>query len=276
MTGDSFTEGLGYDFDDTFVGRISARLSEDGVETLNGGVSSYYPGIHLRRTRDLLDIEGLQFDHLVVFLDLSDIHDETLCEDVSSAGRESIKCRNPHPLPVRLRGALERRALVLHSLLRAAERLFQAEPLATGVNRRRGLWTVDPGLFLSYGQEGLARATVHMDALADLLRRHHIGLTIAVYPWPDQIARHDTPSKQALAWSRWAKSQKAGFIDYFPSFLGQASPQETIRRYFIPGDVHWNDAGHRLIADGFLEYYARELRKTLLSARNSSKSGKRL
>ena len=109
--------------------------------------------------------------------------------------------------------------------------------------------------FEAYGREGLELARENMDRLLGLLRKKGIGLTIAVYPWPDQIRHHDRDSKQVVFWSRWAKDNGVGFIDYFPRFIDGAPPREVLDRYFIPGDVHWNEAGHRIIAEGFLEYY---------------------
>ena len=105
------------------------------------------------------------------------------------------------------------------------------------------------------GGEGLELARQNMDRLADLLRARGIALTVAVYPWPDQVRHHDLRSKQAAFWSAWAAAQGAGFIDYFPRFIGATPPDEVLDRYFIRGDVHWNEAGHEVVAQGFLEYY---------------------
>jgi hypothetical protein len=111
--------------------------------------------------------------------------------------------------------------------------------------------------FEAYGREGLELAREDMDRLRGLLRPRGIRLTVAVYPWPDQIRHHDLHSKQVEFWGRWAAANGAGFIDYFPRFIVGASAREVLDRYFIPGDVHWNEEGHRLIAEGFLEYYDR-------------------
>src|SRR5205814_553815 len=64
-------------------------------------------------------------------------------------------------------------------------------------------------------------------------------------------------ARQASFWRRWTADNCAGFIDCFPRFIDGAPSRQVLDRYFIPGDVHWNEEGHRLIADGFLEYYER-------------------
>ena len=73
--GDSFTEGIGTEYPDTFVGIIDDRLSPTGTEVLTAGVNSYSPIIYWRKI-DYLVEQGLTFDHLIVLIDLSDIHDE--------------------------------------------------------------------------------------------------------------------------------------------------------------------------------------------------------
>jgi hypothetical protein len=95
-----------------------------------------------------------------------------------------------------------------------------------------------------------------MDELVGALRRHGVSLTIAVYPWPEQIRAGDVDSRQARFWKRWAAAHGADFIDYFPQFTGAPAPA-LIRRYFIPGDFHWNAEGHRLIARGYLDHRKR-------------------
>ena len=57
--GDSFTEGIGVAYPDTFVGQVGASLAAEGVEVLNAGVVSYAPSIYWRKTRYLLDDVGL-------------------------------------------------------------------------------------------------------------------------------------------------------------------------------------------------------------------------
>ena len=74
--GDSFTEGIGLSYDDTFVGLIDSRLSKNNIEVLNAGRVSYSPIIYWRKIKFLIEDLGLDIDELVVFLDISDVRDE--------------------------------------------------------------------------------------------------------------------------------------------------------------------------------------------------------
>lgn len=76
--GDSFTEGVGYAHDETFVGIIGERLAREGIVVSNAAVVSYAPSIYYRKIRHLIEDVRLRFDEVVVLLDLSDIHDEAM------------------------------------------------------------------------------------------------------------------------------------------------------------------------------------------------------
>lgn len=255
VIGDSFTEGIGVAYEDTFAGLAAAALAPSGIEVLNAGAASFSPIIYLRRVRNLIEDVGLRFDHLVVFVDIGDIQDEVTYafdEQGNVVSREARRLREEranrvHGRPFFLRSLALRRFLDRHTLL-LARGYDLADGLLTRGPRRAALWTVDPQAFEEYGREGLERARAHMDALADLLARRGIGLTVAVYPWPDHVLLGDRDSRQSSFWRSWAAGRQAGFLDYFPLFVGTGDAKDTVRREFIPGDIHWNAAGHRVIA----------------------------
>ena len=79
--GDSFTEGKGFAYPQTFVGLVAKALAAEkmagqGVEVLNAGVDSSAPVTYRLKTKHLLEKVGLTFDAVVVFLDVSDIYDQ--------------------------------------------------------------------------------------------------------------------------------------------------------------------------------------------------------
>ena len=76
-----------------------------------------------------------------------------------------------------------------------------------------------------------------------------------MYPWPDQIARNDLESVQVSYWQRWAAEKDVRLLNYFPCFVKGDGGDTVLDAYFIPGDVHWNEEGHQLIAEEFLKFY---------------------
>jgi lysophospholipase L1-like esterase len=259
--GDSFTEGVGVPYEKTFVGILDAALAKEGLEVLNAAVSLYSPTIYYRKTRTLLEDVGLRFDEMVVFIDISDIQDEAALAldargnvvlDEQRRGRltrADWRYTAGFPRLRRLQRLLEDHTLLLSRLYELAEAPFRRD------RHRAAAWTLDPEVFDDYGMAGLAQARLRMDALHELLRTRGIRLTVAVYPWIDQILAGDRDSKQARLWREWAEARGVGFLDYFPAFISGRDARGTVGRLFIPGDIHWNEVGHALVAEGFLRYY---------------------
>ena len=93
-----------------------------------------------------------------------------------------------------------------------------------------------------------------MDKLYRLTQQHDIPMTIAVYPWPDQIMHHDLDSLQVRFWNDWGSDHSVVCINFFPDFIQPGiEPKQILERYFLEGDVHWNERGHQLIAGQFLK-----------------------
>jgi len=272
--GDSFAEGVGFSFEDTFVGRIAALLAPQGVEVLNAAAVSYAPSIYYRKVKYLLDDVGLDFAELVVFLDIADVRDEAevyrLDADdnvVATAEFPPLWLGDvPDPTPSLVAW------LVDHSIVaRAARMLWRSaraaalrratcpgtdiDPLAAVTNVRAAMWTLDDAAFDDYGARGLTRARDSMDRLLAVLTDYGRTMTIVVYPWPDQIVRGDRDSKQVTAWRTWAAERGVRFIDLFPEFIGEGDPADVIARDFIPCDVHFSLEGHRRVAHAFLREY---------------------
>jgi hypothetical protein len=258
LIGDSFTEGLGLPFEQTFAGMLQARFEPAGIEVLNAAAVSYAPIVYHAKIRWLVEQQGLRFDHLVVLLDLSDLQDEA---EYYRELRGSYAVGDHHnPISEAWKGFLRDHTLVLNLASQLIGRLRKDESagpagLEASLGRWRCLWTVEEAPYQSYAERGLALAARHLDRLQGFLGARGIGLTVAVYPWPDQVARGDLDSKQVQVWRDWCARRTARFLDCFPPFIaGDGSPQDKIRRHYILGDVHWNEAGHRLMAQALIAH----------------------
>ncbi len=278
--GDSFTEGVGVEYPDTFVGRIDSELSGSGVEVLNAGVSSYSPVIYWKKIEFLIEKAGLKFDEAVVYVDISDIQDEAQIYKLSNhrvIGKfdplELKKSQSERRTAVHeLLSFIAGRTIVADTVYMALHKLlYRPDPERILENKRRFFaeqhssrvrdrWTYCGNVYREYGREGLRRAAGHMDRLNALLQKNGIRLTVAVYPWPRQIQRGDLDSIQVRFWKEWCRERGVDFLNYFPIFVKGGTREERralIRKYFIKGDFHWNEAGHSLVADVFLDFYGR-------------------
>lgn len=261
LIGDSFTEGVGIPFNKTFAGLLKNNLKQQNIDVLNAAATSYSPIIYYRKIKYLVDTVGLKFDSLIVFIDLSDIEDEALGyqfdeqENVISQGaaanigaHESTKPAIAKEPPMSVKEFFTQytyflgRLRNLNAMLKAKMRAWDG-----GLNQRRAMWTFNDALYKEFGEKGLATAAAHMSQLKSFLDKNNIQLTIAVYPWPDQIMQQDVESKQVTFWRGWSKQNNVAFINLFSTFLPSADSEKTIRANYINGDVHWNEIGHQAV-----------------------------
>ena len=253
--GDSFTEGVGFEYEKTFVGLVDTALANDHIEVLNAAVSSYSPAIYFKKIEYLLETVEFNFDHLIVFLDISDIEDEEKYYEIRDGRVVGLISQSSSikDFVYEYTGLVKNIwilvAKIQTALVEDSETLPSPEEQRYGINRHRSLWTINNEVFQEYGRSGLEKARHHMDLLYQLLQRHNKEMTIAVYPWPDQIVHDDLHSRQVAFWKKWAKKHSVVFFNFFPSFISpETDPKEVIKKNFIEGDVHWNETGHEVVA----------------------------
>ena len=261
--GDSFAMGIGCRYEDTFAGLIDAALKKDGVEVLNAAVDGYSSWHYVEKVRYLVETVGLAFDELICCIDLSDVAEDlarnSAASPVTSIGQphaakiaKKRQTRLPH-LPHRrsLRHHLRANSLLVELLYRIKLRLAPDMP----IDQRAVLWTTEDSLYREFGEQGIALQKRNLDELHGVLRQHGIKLTVVVYPWIDQILRRDLDSRQVQIWREWCAANGAGFINCFPAFIGrEADPMDTVYECFIRGDNHFNETGHKIMAEKLLEH----------------------
>jgi hypothetical protein len=277
LIGDSFTEGIGLRFEDTFAGMLyeAGQKRPEKIEFLNAGVISYSPSIYYKKIKYLLDA-GLRFDEVVVLPDISDVQDEatsyfciddrpeyrrhcnetvpaTLAKPTLAPVAGTRPFRQPDPPKLKDYFALTDRLLAM---------FWQEVDIRSGSARRfidrlhmtqRAGWTRTgneyDAVYQPLGVEGgIKRGLANMQALADLLRAHNIPLTVAVYPWPYQVIYNDRDSRQVAIWRDFCVKNCKAFIDLFPLVFAQRDAHsDWYERNYIPGDSHFSPEGNRLL-----------------------------
>ena len=287
LIGDSFTEGTGVAFEDSFAGRLYAAGMQRRVpvEFLDAGVISYSPTLYYRKIKYLLE-HGLRFDEVVVFSDVSDVYDDaskyfchdddpryqkhcdpderaffaSLCDPLDTAKMPS--CSDPvgHRYAKSDAGAYLRRHFIVTNAMRVIAKFRIQQWLGNQKKRRLEVDTETAWLFADRSREaeyaplgfagGMARSVKNMQALADLLKARGIPLTIVVYPWPAQLALGDRDSRQVSLWREFCATNCKAFIDLLPVFFGEAQRHaDWYERLYVPGDFHYSAEGHRVMFD---------------------------
>ena len=266
VLGDSFTFGM-LAWGDSYVGQIAARFPQ--YEILNGGVESYSPSNYYNTTRLLL-AQGVEFDEVIVFIDISDVSDEAhIYEDIDSFGAVTQRAETK----VKWRPSFIDHLLITNSLWQFCKRMlvglglygFASVDAIYPVDAPRSAWTYknsselssfDKTRYSPLGVEGgIAKEKLKMTLMWEELKDRNIPISVVVYPWPAQVIHDTAESRQVRIWREWCEGRCKRFVSLFPTFIAvksecpRSEPGCWYLRYFIFGDIHYNLQGNAMVAD---------------------------
>ena len=265
--GDSFTEGIGLNYEDTFVGQISSKRPE--LKIANLGVTSYSPSIYLSKVKFLLE-QGITFKELIVYIDISDIQDEAVNYTISNGVvisktvSESIAPEFFTPLKQFLNWAFPLTYFGLQTLKAyfsnvSDDKTQNVSYLAADYDRSAWTYNSSSKGYGSHGvMGGVQQSLQAMAELSDLLKDNGIKLSVGIYPWPGQLLYDVKDSAQVRIWKDFCRSRCLNFYNSFDSFFSlkdEMPESKLIEQYFIEGDIHHNRLGAEVIANNFLKSY---------------------
>ena len=97
-----------------------------------------------------------------------------------------------------------------------------------------------------------------MNQLYDLLKLNNIKLSVAVYPWPQQLLYDTVDSLQVKIWKNFCINKCENFINYFPLFfdkIKETSFIDVYKKHYFFHDVHFNENGNKLIAEHLINNF---------------------
>jgi hypothetical protein len=261
--GDSFTEAIGVPYEDSFVG-LFANANPD-LNVANLGVVSYAPTVYRAKIEDFIR-RGYEFNHVIVFVDISDIQDESqyFRDSRGNVLQSSNGAINQSALLSEVKIHVKNNfSLFAYAYRSVKQILIGDEGTSTVFSLERSEWTYDASSN-AYGELGvngsLEKAVREMTMLHELLEGEGVKLSVGVYPWPAQIREmmlNDSDSNmQAEIWRDFCINRCVHFINMFPRYFDlvkNSSVDDVYNRYFIQGYVHYNREGNQLIHEALLE-----------------------
>ncbi len=278
IIGDSHTEAVGVKFENSFPGILREKAAQKNIEILNAAVVSYSPLIYFLKADYLLNTAGLQTDEIWVFVDISDMQNEIAYENFHPE-----KANFLFPLKSVLISLLEKRSFTIYTIHTAIEtkkinafvdKMKQFDPRSlTGLHKNTvelyydffrdfnndellrspefhgiSYWYYDTTL-IHLADKGLKLGMKNIAKLSGLCDSLNIKLRLSVHPWQTQIMRQDTLDYYVSAWRDFCRDQNIDFINLFPVFINGENPFTVTQKYFIPEDNHWNEEGHKIVAE---------------------------
>ncbi|WP_338760003.1 hypothetical protein WAF17_12765 [Bernardetia sp. ABR2-2B] len=272
--GDSFTEGVGVRYENTFFGRIRKEFSNNKeIEIWNAGCMSYSPLIYYNKIKYYTEVENIKIDYLWVFIDASDIQDELHYKDFQP------NCTNIH---IPKSGTVDyyrykiitdnsifdiyrNHSLLLRLISNTYKKFFtnqNADEKMFYINNRLA-WLDDDEVYQDWGKEGVKLSEQHMQSLVEICKEKNIKLSIAVYPWNSMITNYD---RQLKIWTSFSQKNNIPLLNLFPVFeekLKTMTYKQVEEKYFIKGDGHWNSEGHLLVKNTLKPIFQQRILKQI-------------
>tara|TARA_B100000029_G_scaffold269629_1_gene264971 strand:+ start:8874 stop:9989 length:1116 start_codon:yes stop_codon:yes gene_type:complete len=271
IIGDSFTEGVALNFEDTYVGMIAKELSH--LKIANLAVSSYSPAIYLTKINYLIS-NDYKFDEIIIFLDLSDLTDDTVCYTVEKLKVKRRETANTCFEDATIKSPVDRFKIFSKNRLRLSYELYELiknyllkikvieyRPPSFKVDIRRSNWTYDydPKNYNNYSyNESVKIMTNHMNQLSELLKKNNIQLSIAVYPWPGTLKYDVEKNKHFKIWKSFCEKSCFKFYNLnkpFFELLEKEKLSNVLQKYYLKNDIHFSREGSKIIAENFLRLF---------------------
>ena len=257
--GDSFTEGIGLNYKDTFVG-IFENIS--GLNVANMGASSYSPKVHLAKINYFLN-KNLKFEHVILFLDISDYYDEAYYQFDSNKYSVIHNKRDQRRIWLRENFPLTNFYMyVLKKTGNKKEKNYKktADIVFNESAKRKTFWLNRD--IMKTEINGKSIITIHeetkyyVEQIYNILKENNIKFSLAIYPWPQNLINTQNNTFYREEWKNFCKNKCEYFIDYFDDFIDEVNNigfEKVYEKYFFWNDVHFNKEGNLLIANKIIE-----------------------
>jgi lysophospholipase L1-like esterase len=252
--GDSFAEGWGLPYEQGLPAHLQEHFRTKGIEVLGFGVASYSPSLTEKWMRKLL-LEGVRWNMAVVLIDAGDAWEETHDYRDFIEGRQKMRPSNK-PQFLRLKwyeySLTVQTVTALHRFLYPKKRTLSDWEMAQEGNSWKLQWLQKPEA-KTWLRDGSVQEGQAVERILQMGKEYNFPVLLVVYPYPVMMANSWLDNEHTRFWREFASKNGVALADLSSEFVEKgAKPEETYKKYFIPGDFHWNDGGNRLVAKALL------------------------
>ena len=284
--GDSFTEGVGIKYEDTFVGLIESKLKEknDNIEILNAGVQSYSTSIYLSKIHYLLNIKKLPITDIVVVVSGGDIFDDAykyldvdenfILNHVDHKNKIVINLINffksntliyqviSRITPPKVIPGLIKSLFIKKTSLNYNEKENELLKISNDeISKMSFLYLQDYNYLFSkdefdkWGKNAIDKSINNLKELSKIVEKKNINLNIFYLYEPAIILRE--PDIAVLTYIKDSfKSLETNSVSFFELndyFNGYKDKYEAYKNLFFINDIHLNKKGNKLVFEEILK-----------------------
>ena len=260
--GDSFTYGVGLEYEKTYAGLIEKEFKNYNV--YNYAVGSYSPSVHLFKLKNALN-KKIYPEKILLFLDLTDLLDEATRWQYNENTEELKLASNYlYLLSKKKKKFTKRNFKILNNIstylnynLRnfreiANIKLYNQRKIKTSI---QGSFTyIDRDLLdkrfwkndtFEIGKENLKK---RISQIAKISKKNNIEFYLIIYPWGETLEF----GQDKFNWSKYAREicskDNCKIIDAIPNFVDYKKKNQkwSTDLYFL-NDEHFNEKGAELL-----------------------------
>lgn len=284
--GDSFTEGVGLSYKDTYVGIIESKLKNKykDIEILNAGVQSYSTSIYLSKIYYLLEHKKLPITDIVIMVSTGDIFDDTfkylnvdenyILDHVDHKNKIIINLINfcksntlfyqiisritpPKVIPELIKSLFNKKKnkLNYHDQKNELMKISNEE-----ISRMYFLDLKDYNYFFSenefkkWGKKGIDKSVKNLKKVVEITNNRNINLTILYLFEPSIVLKkpNKEPINYLLESLKNLENDNLKFFVINDFYEEYKDKYESYKKLFFINDIHLNKKGNKLVADEIL------------------------
>jgi len=274
--GDSFTYGVGLNFEETFVGKI--QKININYEVLNLAVPSYSPTTYLYQLESLIK-KNIVPKKIVLMLDLTDVSDEAsrwkinennqkpslrVSSNIDSPKQDSDKNKFKEFKNKNFKGSRmifayinnQIRLIKIKFLKKISKDYSELGITKTGDFTYKDYENLETKLWLPLGFEGgLKKIKSNVKKISIISNKINADFYIVIYPWAVTLQY----GQKIFNWENFGDdlcniSNCRKLISLFDVFNEEKEKHENWSTdLFFLYDTHWNEKGHDIVAKSLLE-----------------------
>ena len=284
--GDSFTEGVGLSYEDTYVGIIESKLKNkyEDIEILNAGVQSYSTAIYLSKIYYLLENKKLPITDVVIMVSSGDIFDDAfkylnvdenyILDHVDHKNKIIINLINfcksntlfyqiisritpPKVIPELIKSLFNKKKNKLNYNYQENELMKISNE---EISRMYFLDLKDYNYFFSedeykkWGKKGIDKLVKNLKKVVEITSNRNINLTILYLFEPSIILKkpNNEPINYLLESLKNLENDNSKFFVINHFYDEYKDKYESYKKLFFINDIHLNKKGNKLVADEIL------------------------